>query len=113
MGGLRRMNPSPEEMRLLVARMLPEEIEVRRGSFHWKEHCGERPQVSSREWLFVVHLAEKTLTEDEYTYFVWALKDSLFSAIYARDMCEMVSATTAQRIEALCRVKHPNLFEIK
>jgi hypothetical protein len=118
------MKPTLETMRMLVAEMLPDEIGARReinGTgvralfgplktvFFWRD---TNQEITPREWLHVCWLAEKTLTCGQWGAYPNALAaclphDRPREFVSSKDWITLPMET---RIEALCRVRHPQLF---
>ncbi len=93
-----------EEMKLAVAKMLPNEIdctECGTGNIHWRD--SDDP-VMDREWLHVCWLAEGTLTKEERR----AYNDELNHGTAPGFTLWYISPEV--KIEALCRVRCPEMF---
>lgn len=123
------MKPTLDEMKAAVAKMLPGVLypnELIGGAIAWEwVDCGE--YVSEREWLHVCRLAEVELFDPSqaletstkpYTG-IWAYLRKLEEVCVgkrrdelsdAERLCLMVRASAEHRIEALCRVKCPEMF---
>lgn len=112
-------NPTIDEMKLLVAGMIPEHLHIRGTNACWRinEKAAGRAVVET-EWLHVCWLAEESLSDDECRTYGqilemmvskepadWASRGKPYAATYA------FHATVEQRLEALCRIKHPGLFQ--
>lgn len=103
------MTPTLDEMKLLVAAMVPEHITTYalcapEWRFEWNDTF---KLVTDREWLEVCRLAEGTFAADDVMagkYWL-ALYDVTATTRWPYD------ATAEQRIEALCRVRHPEKFQ--
>lgn len=108
--------PSLDELKLAVAKMLPDEIIYDENPlwFWWKEDVDsgiENSQITDREWLHVCSLAEETLTVHQGESYCEILKDVCgcdVDAGKASRVCYFASAE--QRLEVLCRVKYPEMF---
>lgn len=116
--------PTINEMKLLVARLLPDEIEVRPDyftagtpAFFWRNDgggpetlCGQ--YIRETEWLHVCHLAEKTLTLPELHEYCLLMTYSIWPVGWQdwNDTRQLIQVSPEQRILNLCRVKHPELF---
>ena len=115
--------PTIDKMKLLVAGMIPEHILVLESGgstlYGWNDPLhGFNGPVTEREWLHVAWLAEESLSDDEcreYGQIIeimgskepqdWEARGKPYAATYA------FHATVEQRLEALCRIKHPGLFQ--
>lgn len=118
------VKPTLDEMRLCVAKMLPEHIKIIDGwglqigksFFFWIDKDRSR-EVTDREWLHVAWLAVQALQGDDrslYCDFLSTYVDAS-TARFAGDLRWMHEwhghvATVEHRLEALCRVKHPEMF---
>ncbi len=116
-----------QTMRRLVAEMVPDEVEIIAGyyadgsdGFFWKKESSGEPArasiiatVSDREWLAVCALAEARLTRDQR--FTYTIKLTIATGANTKHSqgftFHILHATAEHRIEALCRVKHPELFQ--
>jgi len=128
--------PSLDEQKLLVARMLPEEITITKDSllrldrdgsgklqpvkgvaFGWLKDANHR-RVTDEEWLHVCHLAEQTLSTDdgndemaEYCFQLEQLvMDGLCDLEYNKHV-QTITANAEHRLQALVRTKHPELYQ--
>jgi len=69
--------------------------------FYWRDTS--KP-VTDREWLTIMHIAEKTLTEAEhYEGYKMALSDICFTGKLTQHFIAVNCATDDQRAEALLR----------
>lgn len=116
------MKPDIQTMRLAVARMLPNEIKIESGytydpksdvatSCEWGAWLDTGRQINDREWLHIAFLAEQTLTGDEWLDYVTVLYAIACNQICGRPCRQVVCASADQRIEALCRYLHPEMFK--
>lgn len=104
--------PSLDEMKLAVAKMLPDEIKIEYGRYFGggnRISWVKRPDadVSSREWLHVCWLAEQSLRDtnmDEFAAYAFELQR-------LKPTREWWRSDAATRLEALCRVRCPEMFE--
>lgn len=109
--------PTLDEMKLAVAKMLPEEICVADGHIRWLYGGTPMRPVGYREWLHVCWLAEQLLCDDEnndeMAAYCWKLDQVVMEGLddleYNKNV-RLVTATADDKIEALCRVKHPTMF---
>lgn len=96
---------TPHEQNIAIARLLPELLIVFKDSIYWTNTVQD---VTDREWLYVIHEAEKLLDYDQaeqYASDLWSI------VIDAEDHLEnpppsnisRLSATYPQRREALLR----------
>jgi hypothetical protein len=97
-----------QELRLALAKMLPEKIRVAE-SFFWIDGVLDNWTVRDTEWLHVCHLIEKSMgptTRNEFSHELECVMDS-----QPRDYKDMpwrahlVSTTWQQRAEALIKTK--------
>ena len=107
--------PTLDEMKLAVAKLLPKLLTVRRCpavdlqtevmttafSYRWND-TGRR--VTDREWLEICRLAEQSLRHwEKMTY-----EDQLTR--FTANCSWPLNAGADQRLEAICRVKCPEMF---
>ncbi len=129
------MTPTLETLRLHVARMLPEHLELRRPVWSLaidvqKETCVASPinerafwkdthkLVTDREWQHCCWLAEQTLdtatrTINEETNLRYNEWHHYLDWLCAITKGNTSPASAEHRLEALCRVKFPELFHPK
>ena len=111
--------PTLDEMKLAVVKMLPETIFI--GSDHQAYWRSERQavggqfqhqRITAREWLHVCWLAEQKLTNGKYREFTTYLE--MLTGCTADILVKRgtVSAELERRIQALCRVRHPEMFTL-
>lgn len=108
-----------DEMKLAVASLLPDRVHIRGNHVCWRiNEKTAGPAVMETEWLHVCWLAEKTLTDDECWEYggiieamaslqppEWEQEGKPYAALYP------FHTSPWKRLEAICRVKFPHLFE--
>jgi hypothetical protein len=113
--------PSIDDLKLAVARMIPDSIAVVRlqnpdaVKFWWVKNQSMTTAVTDHEWYAVCHLAEKTLPVGgwdamEYSKWLWRLIGKERPVTIEHDSAW--HATAEMKIEALCRVKFPEMFPL-
>lgn len=111
------MKLSLNELKLAAALLLPDLIVVHASNIHWRDDYGYPGIIiPERDWLYVCWLCEKTFTRDEchkYHDILTENKPSLSDC--AKGTTAHASrwtfhASIEQRLEAICRVKFPHLF---
>jgi len=116
--------PTLDDMKLAVAKMLPDVLRA--------EDAGNDPvtggifiewldtdeSVSEREWLHVCWLAEQKLDREECKAYHGILLDQetpgmamCFSGANSWSERWTFNKSAEHRLEALCRVKHPEMFQ--
>lgn len=115
--------PDIQTMRLAVARMLPNEIKIESGytydpksdvatSCEWGAWLDTGRQINDREWLHVCWLAEQTLDDGNYPDFMrWIASLAVGNTCSGARDSDLTSAPVNHRLEALCRVKNPEMFK--
>jgi len=108
--------PNKPELKLAMAKLLPEMITTMpldaygNQLFKWSDtNNSEYPEdwfdVTEREWLYVMHLIEQTLTLEQRDAYAMSFYSIIRPLIFHCDCY----ATFNQRATAMCRVKGINL----
>ncbi len=97
------MTPYDNQLKAVLAKMLPEKIDKVNGAIAWRDTLYE---ISTSELLHVCHLIEQGLSDSDHADFSLVLYDGAFvEATKNFDARSIYSPTWQQRTTALAKVK--------
>lgn len=112
-------------LKLKMAKLLPEKIQIDNDWFYWKEGVRDRSATLSileTEWLYVMQLVEQTLSDNEHGLYVGFLIDETCckeasnewnrNRIRCDNRRAFCSATFNQRATAMLKVKEIAAVEV-
>ncbi len=109
------MTPTLEQMKLAVAKMLPDKISIlfpqrEQKEFWWNEY---NRGVNHTDWLHICWLAEQTLTKRQLHHYTQLITLPIWPLGWQSwmDTATLLIIPLEKKIAALCRVKNPEMFK--